>query len=113
MEVVPLPDAEAVGGLAADVIERQVRARPATVLGLATGSTPVPTYRSLVARSGIRWDDVTVVLLDEYVGLPAGHPSPTARRSGARSPTPSASRPTGCTVPTRRCCPTRDPPTSG
>ena len=27
-----------------------------------------------LARRDVVWDDVTVVLLDEYVGLPADHP---------------------------------------
>lgn len=74
MEVVPLQDPAAVASVAADVIEAQLRARPATVLGLATGSSPVPTYDELVRRMGVAYDDVTIFLLDEYVGIPADHP---------------------------------------
>jgi glucosamine-6-phosphate deaminase len=78
MEVVPLPSEDAVATLAADTIEAAVRARPDAVLGLATGSTPVPTYRELVARHragvGPSYAAVRVFLLDEYVGLPPGHP---------------------------------------
>jgi glucosamine-6-phosphate deaminase len=78
MEVVPLGSADAVATLAADTIERLVRARPRAVLGLATGSTPLPTYRELVRRresgSAPSYAEVQCVLLDEYVGLPAGHP---------------------------------------
>ena len=73
MEVVPLPDSEAVARLAADVLVAQVRRRPGTVLGLATGSTPVATYAEL-ARRDADWAGVTVFLLDEDVGLPTGHP---------------------------------------
>jgi glucosamine-6-phosphate deaminase len=77
MEVVPLTTAEQVAALAADVIEAQVRRRPATVLGLATGSTPLPTYRELIRRHrtgvGPAYDEVTCFNLDEYVGLPPGH----------------------------------------
>ncbi|MEO9322466.1 glucosamine-6-phosphate deaminase [Nocardioides sp. C4-1] len=74
MEVVPLKDPAAVASVAADVIEAQVRAKPATVLGLATGSSPVPTYDELVGRRAVSYGRVTVFLLDEYVGIPADHP---------------------------------------
>jgi len=78
MEVVPLSTADEVAALAASTIEALVRTRPAAVLGLATGSTPVPTYAELVARhragGGPSYDGVRVFLLDEYVGLPPGHP---------------------------------------
>jgi glucosamine-6-phosphate deaminase len=78
MEVVPLTSVEEVAEVAADAVERAVRARPALVLGLATGSSPLPTYRALVSRHlagrGPSYAGVTCVLLDEYVGLPAGHP---------------------------------------
>src|SRR5205823_1174450 len=74
----PLASVEEVGRLAADAIEELVRARPACVLGLATGSSPVPAYRELVARhragSGPSYDEVRAFLLDEYVGLSPGHP---------------------------------------
>jgi glucosamine-6-phosphate deaminase len=78
MEVVPLPSAHEVATLAADTIEALVRARPDCVLGLATGSSPVPAYAELVARhragTGPSYERVRAFLLDEYVGLPAGHP---------------------------------------
>ena len=78
MEVVPLSSVDGVASLAADTIEALVRARPSCVLGLATGSSPVPTYAELVARhragTGPSFDEVRAFLLDEYVGLPPGHP---------------------------------------
>lgn len=64
--------------LAADAIESLVRGNPAAVLGLATGSSPLPAYRELVRRreagTGPSYGEVRCFLLDEYVGLPAGHP---------------------------------------
>jgi glucosamine-6-phosphate deaminase len=60
----------------ADVVERAVRHGP-TVLGLATGSSPLLAYRELIRRhreDGLSFADVEAFLLDEYVGLPAGHP---------------------------------------
>lgn len=78
MEVVPLSSVEEVARLAADVIEAAVRTRTDPVLGLATGSTPLPTYRELVRRhgagSGPSYTGVRCFTLDEYVGLPPGHP---------------------------------------
>jgi glucosamine-6-phosphate deaminase len=78
MEVVPLDSVEEIAALAADTVEALVRARPHCVLGLATGSSPVPAYAELVARhragTGPSYDGVRGFLLDEYVGLPPGHP---------------------------------------
>ena len=50
MEVVPLGSADEIAALAADVFEAVVRRKPAAVLGLATGSTPLPAYRELIRR---------------------------------------------------------------
>ncbi len=87
MEVVPLESAAQVAVLAADVVEAAVRTRSDAVLGLATGSTPLPTYRELVRRheagTGPSYDQVRCFTLDEYVGLPAGHPE-TYRATIAR-----------------------------
>jgi glucosamine-6-phosphate deaminase len=78
MEVVPLATAQDVAALAADAIEALVRDRPGAVLGLATGSTPLPTYEELILRhrsgSGPSYDEVRCFTLDEYVGLPPRHP---------------------------------------
>lgn len=78
MEVLLLPDAAAIGTLAADAIEALVRDRPDAVLGLATGSSPLPVYRELIARHrdgrGPCYERVRTFNLDEYVGLSAGHP---------------------------------------
>lgn len=78
MEVLLLPDAEAVGALAADAVEALVRSHPDAVLGLATGSSPLTLYRELIRRhragTGPSYAGVRTFNLDEYVGLPAGHP---------------------------------------
>jgi glucosamine-6-phosphate deaminase len=78
MEVVPLASADEVAALAAATIEALVRANPTAVLGLATGSSPVPTYRLLTehhrAGTGPSYAGARGFLLDEYVGLPPGHP---------------------------------------
>ena len=51
--------------------------RPHPTIGVATGGTPVATYEELIRRhhdDGLRLDHAHYVLLDEYVGLAAGHP---------------------------------------
>lgn len=74
-EVVILPDPDTAGGLVADEIVRLVVARPDAVLGLATGSTPLPVYRALRARAaGLELRRVRAFALDEYVGLDPAHP---------------------------------------
>jgi glucosamine-6-phosphate deaminase len=72
-EVVIVETADAAGQIAADAIQRLVEARPAAVLGLATGSTPLTTWRSLAGR-GLDLSRVRGFALDEYVGLEPGHP---------------------------------------
>eukprot|EP00520_Triparma_pacifica_P004755 CAMPEP_0118660020 /NCGR_PEP_ID=MMETSP0785-20121206/15430_1 /TAXON_ID=91992 /ORGANISM="Bolidomonas pacifica, Strain CCMP 1866" /LENGTH=273 /DNA_ID=CAMNT_0006553179 /DNA_START=62 /DNA_END=880 /DNA_ORIENTATION=- len=51
--------------------------RPSFVLGLPTGSTPIPTYKALIAmyKAGeISFKNVVTFNMDEYVGLPREHP---------------------------------------
>jgi glucosamine-6-phosphate deaminase len=77
MEVVILPGADEIAALAADAVVAVLSDKPAAVLGLATGSSPLRIYQALVDRH--RAGDVTFAsarafLLDEYVGLPAEHP---------------------------------------
>src|SRR6201996_1903507 len=73
MEVLPLGSAGEIAVLAADTVEAVVRRKPAAVLGLATGSTPLPAYRELTRRhqagAGPSYAGVTCFNLDEYVGL--------------------------------------------
>lgn len=62
--------------IAAGMIIEQVNNNPKTVLGLATGSSPLGTYENLVKsyNDGITdFSNVTSVNLDEYVGLSADH----------------------------------------
>ena len=75
-EVIVLETKEQAAGLVADHIAGLVRATPTTTLGVATGSTPLPVYAALGehARSGTDFSATTAFALDEYVGLPEGHP---------------------------------------
>ena len=61
---------------AAAIIAAQVIHKPNRVLGLATGGTPVGTYKNLVEwyKSGdLDFSEVSTVNLDEYRGLPREH----------------------------------------
>jgi glucosamine-6-phosphate deaminase len=62
-----------VGGAIADLVGR----RPGAVLGLATGSSPLPVYADLARRHAageLSLASARAFLLDEYVGLPPDHP---------------------------------------
>jgi len=74
-EVVIVTGAEEAGRLAADAIARLIRDRADAVLGLATGSTPLPVYQALpAALAGIDVSRVRGFALDEYVGIDPAHP---------------------------------------
>jgi glucosamine-6-phosphate deaminase len=77
VEVVIVPDAAAGGELVADAIARLVGRKPDALLGVATGSTPLPVYQALGAKvraGAVDTSRVRIAQLDEYVGLPAEHP---------------------------------------
>jgi glucosamine-6-phosphate deaminase len=70
-------DSEAASRRAAKFVADLVRKKPACVLGLATGSTPLATYRELIRlhkHEGLDFSQVTTFNLDEYVGLSSVHP---------------------------------------
>jgi glucosamine-6-phosphate deaminase len=70
-------DYEAMSQRGAEIVAEVVRQKPNAVLGLATGSTPEGLYRCLIdiARDEkLDFSQVTTFNLDEYEGLPAGHP---------------------------------------
>ncbi|MFT4305666.1 MAG: glucosamine-6-phosphate deaminase [Microbacterium sp.] len=75
-EIVIVPDAETAGRLAAEAIIRRLERSATPVLGVATGSTPLTTYRALADQVAAGRDlrHVRAFALDEYVGLPQGHP---------------------------------------
>lgn len=76
MDVIIRPTDE-VGITAAQLIAARVRAKPDCVLGLATGSTPLPIYAELsrmVAAGELSLARCSGYLLDEYLGLRPDHP---------------------------------------
>ena len=72
MKFILAHDYEELSNLAADIIADVIKTKPNCVLGLATGSSPVGTYKRLIEdnKSGkLDFSAVTSVNLDEYVGL--------------------------------------------
>ena len=97
-EIVVVSDQQAAGELAAESMVDLIRRTPDAVLGLATGSTPLALYRALAERvsgsgasgpeesgPGLDVSRVRGFALDEYVGLPEGHPESYGPSSLGRS----------------------------
>ncbi len=77
MQIVILDNAAEVARYGADVFIRQIDRKPDSVLGLATGSTPLALYRRLIAackNGDISFARVCSFNLDEYLGLAGDHP---------------------------------------
>jgi glucosamine-6-phosphate deaminase len=77
VRVIIEPDSETASRRAARFVADLVRKKPNCVLGLATGSTPLGTYRELIRlhkEEGLDFSQVTTFNLDEYVGLACVHP---------------------------------------
>lgn len=72
-EVIIVPDERAGGRIAAARIARLFTARPDAVLGLATGASPLSTWAAL-AEHQLDLSRLRGFALDEYIGLPDGHP---------------------------------------
>ena len=73
MEIIIQPTPEAATAIAARLLARLIREKPAATLGLATGGTMEPLYRELVALN-LDWSKLTTFNLDEYVGISPQHP---------------------------------------
>lgn len=72
MKIITANDYNDLSRKAANFISAQVILKPTSVLGLATGSTPIGTYKQLIKWyeiGDIDFSMVTSVNLDEYCGL--------------------------------------------
>ncbi|GGW62875.1 glucosamine-6-phosphate deaminase [Alishewanella tabrizica] len=77
MQVVIKPDAAAVAKYGAAIFIQQIVTKPDSVLGLATGSTPLALYQQLIDAyrvESVSFKQVKTFNLDEYLGLAADHP---------------------------------------
>lgn len=78
MRINVLKDYETLSRSAADILLSTVKENPKAAIIIATGSTPTLTYqlwvRDLLAQN-IPTDNLTIIKLDEWGGLPMDHPS--------------------------------------
>ena len=75
MRIIVVKDKEAMGKRAADLVQAEMARHANPVLGLATGSTPLPLYQELARRckKGLDFSTTITFNLDEYVGLKPNH----------------------------------------
>ncbi|AGF58573.1 glucosamine-6-phosphate deaminase [Clostridium saccharoperbutylacetonicum] len=72
MKLIVVENYEEMSRVAADKIKAVVNENPNAILGLATGSTPVGTYKELIEmnkNNEIDFSQIKTVNLDEYIGL--------------------------------------------
>ncbi|MEA2016775.1 MAG: glucosamine-6-phosphate deaminase [Actinomycetota bacterium] len=71
MDIVLKENYEDMSKYAAEIIANCIKSRPGCVLGLATGSTPIGTYRELARmhKEGLDFSNVKTFNLDEYLGV--------------------------------------------
>ncbi len=77
MEIIIKPTVAAAQQEAAKILRRQIQRKPDSVLGLATGSTPIGVYEAVVKMhetGELDFSRIVTFNLDEYVGLAPGHP---------------------------------------
>ncbi|CAM3745599.1 glucosamine-6-phosphate deaminase [Parendozoicomonas haliclonae] len=82
MRFIPLSDSSKVGTWVARYIADRINTFAPTaerpfVLGLPTGSTPIPTYKELIRlnqKGLLSFQNVITFNMDEYCGLPENHP---------------------------------------
>jgi len=77
MRIIITDSYEKMGLEAANIVAGQVYLKPDSVLGLATGSTPVSMYQRLAAvhkTVGLDFSEVTTFNLDEYIGMSPDNP---------------------------------------
>ena len=82
MKIIRARDYNHMSRQAANIISAQVILKQDSVLGLATGSSPIGVYKQLIdwyKKGDIDFSQVRTVNLDEYVGLTADHEQSHAR----------------------------------
>ncbi len=69
-------DAERASVWVADYFDKYIQANPNAVLGFATGTSPLLTYKLLQEKSqqGTSWEGIKSFNLDEFIGVPVEHP---------------------------------------
>ena len=76
MQIHVFQDSAQIGQAAATMIAAQLLRKPDSILGLATGSSPIPTYQALIGMHKAGVLDFSKAIsfnLDEYVGIAPNH----------------------------------------
>lgn len=76
MRIIVTEDYQSMSRKAANILSAQIVLKPDSVLGLATGSSPIGMYKELIARyekGDLDFSKIKSVNLDEYVGLAPTH----------------------------------------
>ena len=76
MKIYMTEDYQTMSRKAANILSAQIILKPNSVLGLATGSTPIGMYKQLVIwyeKGDLDFAQIKTVNLDEYVGLEPTH----------------------------------------
>lgn len=74
MTIIHTANKEEMSRVAADILAKQITQNPQSVLGLATGGTPLGVYKilsAMYAAGKLDFSAVKTINLDEYVGLSA------------------------------------------
>lgn len=77
-----LCDYDSLSVAAAAIIAQQLRQKPDSAIAMATGGTPLGTYRELIRlhrEEGLDFSQVTTFNLDEYRGVAPDHPASFVR----------------------------------
>lgn len=77
MKIIRCKNYEEASKVAGEIISASIKTKPNIVLGLATGSSPIGTYKNLIQdyeNHNISFKDVKTYNLDEYVGLDRENP---------------------------------------
>lgn len=77
MKIIVVKDYEQMSELGAQIIKDQILVNSGCTLGLATGSSPIGTYKNLIKaynEKEISFKNVKTYNLDEYCGISRSHP---------------------------------------
>ena len=75
MKVIYAKNYEEMSKIGCELIVKQIRDKENSILGLATGSTPIGLYKELINeyKDGLDLSKVSTYNLDEYIGLDKEH----------------------------------------
>lgn len=76
MKLLLFKNAERASYWVAEYFDKFIQEKPDAVLGFATGTSPILTYKLLqdYCSNGTSWENITAFNLDEFIGVPVEHP---------------------------------------